>query len=68
MTKKQGGRDFADVADDLGGDAIRAAIDGAGPKVKLPWGFKVKPDGLYFEDDGDGGPMKLCGAAVLSIG
>jgi len=62
MARKPGkGRDFADVAQEDGGEAVRAAIGGAGPKVKLPFGFKVKADGIYFDDGGEAGPMRICG-------
>lgn len=62
MPKKPGkGRDFADVAQEAGGEAVRAAIDGAGPKVKLPFGFRFKADGLYFDDGGEAGPVRVCG-------
>ncbi len=33
----------------------------ASPKVKMPPGFKFKPDGLWFENDRESGPIRICG-------
>lgn len=52
--------DYADVGDD---DAIRASISAADPKVKLPYGFRLKADGLWFNPEGDDAlPYRVCGA------
>jgi putative DNA primase/helicase len=54
------GVDYADIEDD---DAIVASIAGAEPKVKLPHGFRLKPDGLWFQPEGeDTFPFRVCGS------
>lgn len=53
------GADFADAANDVGDDAVRAAINIAIPQAKFPHGFKMKAKGLYQErEDGE---YLICG-------
>jgi putative DNA primase/helicase len=49
--------DFADIDD----DSVRAAIGGAAVKAKLPFGYAMKPDGLYFDDGGDNPATRIAG-------
>lgn len=61
-TAPAAGLDYADVGDD---EAIRASIEGAEPKLKLPYGFRLKPDGLWFHPEGEGDsvfPYRVCGS------
>ena len=57
-------RDFADETND---DAIRASIEAATPKPKLPYGFTVKADGLYFKDESDADAFPLRVSSRLDV-
>lgn len=49
--------DFADVDD----AAILASVAVAPIHAKLPFGFSYKGDGLYYDDGGEGGPLRVAG-------
>lgn len=54
-------RDFGDAASELGDDAIREAVNAAGPKTAYPLGFTSRPDGIYYDEGGDAGPIRIAG-------
>ena len=53
------GQDFNDSANDLGDDAVLAAITDAVPQAKFPIGFTMNAKGLHLETDD--GPRLLTG-------
>jgi len=48
--------DFADGDDDA---AICAVLNSAAPVAKLPWGYSLKADGLYYDDGGDAPALRI---------
>jgi putative DNA primase/helicase len=58
------GQDFADAPDD---DAIRAAVDSAMPRAKMPSGFMLKADGLYWHDESDPEAVPLRVSSRLDV-
>ena len=57
-------RDFADEPND---EAIRASIDAAKPKAKMPYGFSIKADGLFWKDEADAEAFPLRISSRLDV-
>jgi len=60
----QTGQDFADAFDD---DAIRTAVGTAKPHAKMPNGFLLKADGLYWRDESDPDAIPLRVSSRLDV-
>lgn len=54
-------RDFEDVGSEFGDDAIREAVNAAGPKTVYPPGFTSRPNGIYYDEGGDAGAIRIAG-------